>query len=314
LQIRNIDLTQIKTVLARGRIFEEEGDLSLVDSPERLFTHPVFLQKTDNGYTILYGFESVAQLRSSKAVFCPAFILPARWSLSKCVTLVATCILRSRALWPVEIAKLLDLFTRNGLSKSKIAELFRQVTHIKLNVAVAKQYLAILEIESSLQQYLITKKAPLKTWRLAAELPSEIRRLMLDLIVECQPTLSLFEEIARNVSEILHREESAVDLERLNLVNVLKNTDYQPAEKLAIIRGAVQELRYPNLTQHTQRLSNLLKEIKVPQSVRIDYDKNFEEQKFRIEAEISSADDLKAFGDFLTGTEKAKLERLLKIL
>jgi hypothetical protein len=314
LQIKTVELNQIHPIESGLHIFDEENFRSENQSPPNIFTAPVFLQAKSDGYKILYGFGAIQSLRKSAAETVQAYIIPPGQALVTTLKMIADFILRTRNLWPVEIARCLLECEKQKTASVEKSNLFRKLTGTDLTAALEERYLALNRLDSHLIRFLIEKKAPLKTWLLATELPGELEPLLQLIVTDGRPTLSVFEEIGRNLLEIIHRE--AIEPQRL--VNefkiIFEAEDVSASEKLARLRAQIQERRFPHLMKHRQDILHLLEKIKLPPSVRLDYDKNFEDLSVGIYARIGTTGDLAELCQFLNGPARQQLQQLLKTL
>lgn len=315
MQIKKIDLSKIHPPLPCAPIFEEHKPSVRGKSGESVFAQPVFLQSEADGYKIWYGFEIISAIKEAGLKAVAAFVIPLKYTFTDAISLVADYILNQRPLIPIEITRFLVTCQQQCPPNEKKTALFKKLTGMDWTKSLEKDYLALSNLEPLFQKYLISKKAPLKTWLLTAELPPACRALMQNLVSACQPSLSIFEEISHNLMEILRRENIASEI----LVNELNWNcapdlyDNQRNQKIAELRDLVQARRFPHLTRHRRKIARVLEALDLPASVNLEYDKNYEEPGFIINARIRSVKNLAELHDFINDS-RAKLEDLLKIM
>lgn len=314
MQIKTVELVHVHLNDSWPGIFEEEDSRNDRLSPRNIFSAPVFLQSEVNGYKVLYGFGEIRTLQKSKAQTVPAFVIPRNVSFASALNIVADFVLHSRPAWPVEVARCLAECQKHNVTTGKKSNLFKKLTGSESTAALEERYLALNRLDPLLIQFLIEKKAPLKTWFLATELPVASQNLAQKIVTESRPTLSLFEEICRNLLDIYRREATEPAELLTELQNIVDSEAGSSSEKIEILRMKLQEHRFPHLTQHRQEVLGILEKIKLPTSTRIDYDKNFEDQSLSISARIKTADDLEKFREFINGPAPSQLKQLVEKL
>ena len=316
MQIKKIAIEQIIPSQSQERLFVEEINPDCNKPNESLFLQPVFLHHACDGFTILYGFNYISNVYQRGGKNIQAFVIPKSQPLFSALNIVADFIRRSRPLWPIEIARILQLFNQQQFSNAKKSAFFKKHTEKDLTRTLEERYLALIGLNPLFHKFLIEKKAPLKTWFLTAECPPVIRDLILNLITECQPSLSTFEEISRNLLEILRREDIAPEqlTAEINQVIIEKAGEIQPSQKLEIFRSKIQERRFPQMTIHRERVNNFLQTIQLPSAVEIEFNPNFEERGYRLKAEIRTPNDLRELTEFLNSAAQSDLKHLLEIL
>jgi len=314
LQIKTVELALVHLTDSRPRLFEEENFRSERLFARNIFSAPVFLQTDVDGYKVLYGFGEIRNLQKSKAPTVPAFVIPRSVSFASALNIVADFVLHSRPAWPVEVARCLAECQKQNVTTRKISDLFKKLTGSELTGALEERYLALNRCDPLLIQFLIEKKAPLKTWFLVTELPVASQIFAQKILTDSRPTLSIFEEISRYLLEIIRREATEPVQLVTELQKIVDTEAGSPSEKLEKLRMKLQERRFPHLTKHRQEVLDILEKIKLHPSLRIDYDKNFEDQSGNINARIKSADDLFKIREFFNGPALSQLKQLVEKL
>ncbi|HPC35527.1 MAG TPA: hypothetical protein P5268_04430 [Candidatus Marinimicrobia bacterium] len=316
MQIKNVAIEQIIPAQSQERLFVEETNPDSHKPDSSLFIRPVFLHSTCNGFIILYGFDYISEIYKYGGKNVPAFVIPKSQSLFSALNIVTDFIRCSRPLWPIEVARILQLCNHQRFSDTKKSAFFKKLTAKDLTRTLEGRYLALIGLDPLFHKFLIEKKAPLKTWFLTAECPPIIQDLILILITECQPSLSTFEEISRNLLEILRRETITPEQLAAEIKPILAgiSEEIQPSQKLEVFRNKIHERRFPQMTIHRERVNDFLQTIQLPAAVKIEFDPNFEERGYRLKVEIRTPNDIVELTEFLNSAAQSDLKLLLEIL
>jgi len=316
LQVKKINLDKIHPSPTEIQIFDEENPSLINTSNNSIFSEPVFLQNDNGGYKIVYGFNTVSALKKAGVKYISAFVFDKNYQFLDVIRYVSDFVLKSRPIWPIEIARFLQVCWQKGIPAEQKSEIFNKFSDTDLTYLREKNYLALNDLDPLLQHFLIEKKAPLKTWLMLTELPAVCQILMQNLIAGYHPSLSIFEEIGRNLLEILRRENVQAEI-LLNELNWSCEQDVradQGGKKIAELRELVLSRRFPHLTKHHRKIEKALEAIRWPFNIKIEYDKNYEEPGYILRAHIHNVEELTQLLNFFNGPAKAKLEDLLKIL
>ncbi|MBC8491241.1 MAG: hypothetical protein H8D42_01630, partial [Candidatus Marinimicrobia bacterium] len=181
--------------------------------------NPILVQPAANGYRIVYGFDFL-QTDYQDDDRIVVYSIPGSLDLLSVLALIIKIQINKRALYPVEIGKLLSVAKTYNIPDDDI--LHRLFPEIKITAQnkLIDQYKSTTSIHADLREYLIQKNAPLKTWLSVVDLKGPERKQIEKFITKFRPTLSVLEEIMLHLSEIKTRD-------RKDLATVLKDLNWE---------------------------------------------------------------------------------------
>ena len=153
-----IAIEQIIPSQSQERLFVEEINPDCNKPNESLFLQPVFLHHACDGFTILYGFNYISNVYQRGGKNIQAFVIPKSQPLFSALNIVADFIRRSRPLWPIEVARILQLFNQQQFSNAKKSA-FLKIYRERFDPYSEEQYLALIGLNPLLHKFLIEKSA-----------------------------------------------------------------------------------------------------------------------------------------------------------
>jgi len=227
------------------------------------------------------------------------------WILLSVLALIIKIQINKRALYPVEIGKLLSVAKTYNIPDDDI--LHRLFPEIKITAQnkLIDQYKSTTSIHADLREYLIQKNAPLKTWLSVVDLKGPERKQIEKFITKFRPTLSVLEEIMLYLSEIKTRDRKdlATVLKDLNWEKYFQAGDIAPKDSLAQLRTAVFQIRYPQLSIHKNSIDSDIKKLDLPNNATLSYNESFEKKELTLQWRLRTTKDLKRLqqlGDDMT--------------
>lgn len=286
-------------------------DLFVSDSDKYHFTDIIILQETERGCRIVTGFEMLREELPARYQF-PAVCFRKDIPLVDILKTVVEIRIKKRPLLPVETARILQLAREHNVTDADLVESLFPALGLKSDNSLIERYIRLLSINEPLTDYLIAKKAPLKTWLLITKF-SPAEQADLQELVPLRPTLSVFEEIAVNLYEIQKREDITQKemLEQLRWSTLINGDSLVPKERVGQIREAVFRRRYPLLAGHKERVAKALHQISLPGNAGLYYDETFEKKELQLHWRLTSDADINRMRDFYTDETIQKLRTLL---
>ncbi len=264
----------------------------------------ILVQSSENGYRIVYGFD-LLQTDCQDDDRIVVYSIPESLDLLSVLALIIKIQMNKRALYPVEIGKLLSVAKTFNIPDDDI--LHRLFPEIKITAQnkLIEQYMSTISIQAALREYLIRKNAPLKTWLSVADLNDPERKQIENFIKKFRPTLSVLEEIILYLSEIKTRDRNdlAAVLKDLNWEKYFQAGDISLKDSLAQLRTAVFQKRYPQLSIHKNAIDSDIKELDLPNNATLSYDESFEKKELTLQWRLRTKKDLKRLqklGDDMT--------------
>lgn len=286
-------------------------DLFLPDRREYDITQTILVQPTDPKYRIVDGFEILtAGLSADRQI--PAMAFPPDAAGLDILKRLVVIKRNRRPLSPVEISRIFRFAAGQNSSDAGIVEALGPVLGFPKDPKIIQQYRDLASIGEPVTQYLIAKKAPLKTWLLVAQQYWNVQPY-LEMLIALRPTLSLFEELIIHLYEISRRERLslAMLLEQLGWQEMVNAENGVPREELQKIRATVFQHRYPVLSAQREKVRKHLENIPLPANATLSCDDTFEKKELRLLWTLTSESDLTSMQRFCSTETIQKLRQLL---
>lgn len=274
----------------------------------------LLVQKTDRQYRVVDGFELLTDdLFPDRQV--PAWCFPKDTPVLEILIVLVKIKQQRRPLNPLEIARVFQFARDTKIGDPTIAESLLPAIGLPGDRGIVRQYCALLSIREPLGQYLIAKKAPLKTWRFIASNFHETQHY-LEMLLPLRPTLSLFEELVTHLYEIGRREHlSLMEIfEQFRWQEQLSTESRELKERIDALRRAVYRRRYPTLSTHHEKVLGRLASVVLPDNAELNFDDTFERKELRLVWSLSTPEDLKKMQKFYSPETLDKIRRLLDAL
>ena len=180
-----------------------------------------------------------------------------------------------------------------------------------INVTKWNETKALMTYETSWQEYLSDKKAPLKR---ILHFTDKTLRDTLSILLCLNPGINLLESIADLLTEIIHREKKDINeiWSLAGIPEILASDETAPQQKLKKIRDELYVLRYPTIARYRHNLNKHLQSI--PRSSRLELrsDENFETPGMKLQADLRSRQDIEHLQQWLE-EQKPALEKIIDI-
>jgi len=314
LPINNLNTGQIDfTDRAFDLFYPIKLPAQIPDKPDSLQL-PALVQNSLSGYRIIVGKELLEFRKLEETV--QAYVLPENASDMDTFCIAANYIRLFRPLFPVEIARIIQSLLDNKTERETIARIFFPEIGLPPNFKLIDAYQNCLNLNIKIIEWLIEKNAPPKTWFALSALDREFQSNLILLLEKTHPTLSVLEEIVRNIRETIIRDDTNIYqiLTEIEWKTILENSDLPEVEKITILRQRITRLRFPFLSSHTERAKTLRQKIDTPPNVRISYDPTFEIKALTLDATFASPKDIDALERFFTEENRRKLNELFENL
>jgi len=264
----------------------------------------ILVQPSENGYRIVYGFDFLqTDYQDNDRIV--VYSIPESLDLLSVLALIIKIQMNKRALYPVEIGKLLSVAKTYNIPDDDILHRLFPEVKITAQNKLIEQYKSTTSIHAAFREYLIRKNAPLKTWLLFADLKDPERKQIENFIAKFRPTLSVLEEIMLYLAEIKTRDRKnlAAVLKDLNWEKYFQAGDIPSKDSLVQLRTAVFQKRYPQLSIHKNAIDSDIKELDLPNNAMLSYDESFEKKELTLQWRLRTTQDLKRLqklGDDMT--------------
>jgi len=315
MKITTLSWQNCKATDRQWDIFFSTRDLELNAHPLQFPRYPLILRERGNKYELLYGFDLYQIYRKRKIDSFPAYILPKNITWCATAKLVLDYHCQQNELYPVELARLLQLLIKHGISLQKISAELAAHVDFPLKTTHVKQYLPLTSLPLLLTEFLIQKKAPLKIWLLMSEMHPGASSFLSQFIQQTNPSLSIFMEISNHIYEIARRDHRRVEgiIDALGLTRLL-NARHSASRKLALLRQQVRKARFPVLSATQQRIKAQIEQLNIPSHLKITTDPSLEARSLRVKAVIRNTAEWQQLQEFFARNDVTRIQRLLDIL
>ncbi|MEA3392778.1 MAG: hypothetical protein U9Q91_07340 [Candidatus Marinimicrobia bacterium] len=216
-------------------------------------------------------------------------------------------ILKADKLNVFDIAKVIALLEKYSPAYDK--ELWAR--RLKIGVDQWNNILGLSNFEIEWISFLLIKHVPLK--RILHFSDPELRSLLRSIFT-LNPGINILESIAGLLSEVAHRNKVSKERtwKKLNIPEILKNSELQSTLKLQTIRKKLYEERYPTITRYRKRMNELLTNIPRSTGINLRIDQDFETPGMRLQADVRSRGDIEKLQNWLE-KQKTHLEKIIDI-
>jgi hypothetical protein len=311
-------MNSIKPVVLKLRqINRNDNTFNIFKKPRRkkeqapfFLPYLILVQRQRSQYRLIYGFE-VLECADEETELA-AYQLPATVKALDILRLILQLRTGSQILTPPEIGRFLQLAAELLLSPTEIQIKLLPMLHLPGDEQLINQYQSLIAVPEPLCDYLIARRAPLKTWLRFAGLAEEEYQCYAKIINFLKPSLSVLEELRINLQEIQSRDKVSLDeiLRDLEWEQYLANeSDTKVA--LARLRQAIYEKRFPQLSGHLQKVRQRIRDLELPSNAALNFDATCERRELQLTWRLKTPQDLQRLREFTDSQTLEKVRRLL---
>lgn len=279
-------------------------------------TLPVIAQKQADKYRIIYGFDLVKLYKKCHTQTIPAYILSQSVTIKNLLSTIVKYHSQCHNLYPIEVARILHIARANNISDKEIAkEIIPGIGYIQSENMI-EQILGLNNIQPDLVNFLISKNALLKSWLLTKDFEPQVQKIFVKIVANLKPSLSIFEEIARNLKEISLKDKKPVMeiINELQIEKIIFESNKTFKDKLSRIRENIEKMRYPIITKHRENIQKIIETVKLPSKFQIQIDKTFEQKYLKLGYTVKSESDIEALRESFSDENFEKLKEIYKKL
>jgi hypothetical protein len=279
-------------------------------------TLPIIAQKQTDKYRIIYGFDLVRLYRKNQTQIIAAYILSQSVTIKNLLSIIVEYHSQCHNLYPIEIARILHIAKANNISDEDIAkEILPEIGYIQTG-NMTGQVLKLKNIHPDLVNFLIDKNAPLKLWLFIKDFEPLAQKIFAKIVANLKPSLSIFEEITRNLKEISLRDKKTIIeiINELQIEEIISGNNKTFGDKLSRIREDTEKIRYPIVTKYRENIQKIIETVRLPSKFQIQIDKTFEQKYLKLGYTVKSENDIEALREFFSGEKFEKLRELYKKL
>ena len=265
----------------------------LLDSVKEVgIRHPISICSTNKPYKIISGHKRVQATIKAGLTSIPAFFVPTMDD-ALVTNLKENFALRHYS--DIEKGCILNKLISEGFEEDTIIDLYMPLLELERSKKIFQDLILVKNIGSELQKLLHRSNVPVKVFQIFFAWDNENQEAAEKFFAATRPGVNKWRDLLELIEEISRRDEiSPKDILFTSAtIETLKEKSLTPPQKYDRIHQALQQKRYPVLSDLKKQVLRALDEMKLDDKTRLKYDDAFEsdemklELKFRDERELS---------------------------
>ena len=265
----------------------------LLDSVKEVgIRHPISICSTNKPYKIISGHKRVQATIKAGLTSIPAFFVPTMDD-ALVTNLKENFALRHYS--DIEKGCILNKLISEGFEEDTIIDLYMPLLELERSKKIFQDLMLVEKIGSELQKLLHRSNVPVKVFQVFFAWDNENQEAAEKFFAATRPGVNKWRDLLELIEEISRRDEiSPKDIFFTSAtIETLKEKSLTPPQKYDRIHQALQQKRYPVLSDLKKQVLRALDEMKLDDKTRLKYDDAFEsdemklELKFRDERELS---------------------------
>mgnify|MGYP003975745011 FL=1 len=265
----------------------------LLDSVKEVgIRHPISICSTNKPYKIISGHKRVQATIKAGLTSIPAFFVPTMDD-ALVTNLKENFALRHYS--DIEKGCILNKLISEGFEEDTIIDLYMPLLELERSKKIFQDLILVKKIGSELQKLLHRSNVPVKVFQVFFAWDNENQEAAEKFFAATRPGVNKWRDLLELIEEISRRDEiSPKDIFFASAtIETLKDKSLTPPQKYDRVHQALQQKRYPVLSDLKKQVLRALDEMKLDDKTRLKYDDAFEsdemklELKFRDERELS---------------------------
>ena len=265
----------------------------LLDSVKEVgIRHPISICSTNKPYKIISGHKRVQATIKAGLTSIPAFFVPTMDD-ALVTNLKENFALRHYS--DIEKGCILNKLISEGFEEDTIIDLYMPLLELERSKKIFQDLILVEKISSELQKLLHRSNVPVKVFQVFFAWNNENQQAAEKFFTATRPGVNKWRDLLELIEEISRRDEiSPKDIFFASAtIETLKDKSLTPPQKYDRVHQALQQKRYPVLSDLKKQVLRALDEMKLDDKTRLKYDDAFEsdemklELKFRDERELS---------------------------
>ena len=265
----------------------------LLDSVKEVgIRHPISICSTNKPYKIISGHKRVQATIKAGLTSIPAFFVPTMDD-ALVINLQENFALRHYS--DIEKGCILNKLISEGFEEDTIIDLYMPLLELERSKKIFQDLILVKKIGSELQKLLHRSNVPVKVFQVFFAWDNENQEAAEKFFAATRPGVNKWRDLLELIEEISRRDEiSPKDIFFASAtIETLKDKSLTPPQKYDRVHQALQQKRYPVLSDLKKQVLRALDEMKLDDKTRLKYDDAFEsdemklELKFRDERELS---------------------------
>ncbi len=275
------------------KLFDSISSIGLVNPPiilpARVYNIDKQKRNSDKFY-VVSGLRRVLACKKLGIKALPCSIIKENaWDCEKLILLSLKINLSHRELNDIEKANLFKLLIESGIPPKKIIRKYMPYLSLEKSRKIYEDIMSLYSLDTISKMRIIEWKLPLKISTVIARYQKSDRAAVMKMAEILMPGINRLKEIIIFLEEIaLIQNCSISDIVKQYLVNMVKNSTTCRKERIETVRQELKRLRYPQLAKMERKWNKCIKELHLPQDMKIIPPLSFEGKKIKLEISFSN--------------------------
>jgi ParB/RepB/Spo0J family partition protein len=265
----------------------------LLDSVKEIgIRHPISICSTNKPYKIISGHKRVQATIKAGLNSIPAFFVPTMDD-ALVTNLKENFALRHYS--DIEKGCILNKLISEGFEEDTIIDLYMPLLELERSKKIFQDLILVEKIRSELQKLLHRSNVPVKVFQVFFAWNNKNQEAAEKFFAATRPGVNKWRDLLELIEEISRRDKISPEdiFFASTTIETLKDKNLTPSQKYDRAYQALQQKRYPVLSELKKQVLRALDEMKLDDKTRFKYDNAFEsdemklELKFRDERELS---------------------------
>jgi len=307
------DISLDKLDVKRYRFYPNERQL---EQPSLSFIRPLLVHQQESGaLSLLDDFSRYESACAMNIDHLPCQILPADTPINDIIHLLLSQHATPLSL-PIYKAKFVAMMLNLGLSRDYLCEHFLTSIGLSPHIKVIRHCLSMQELPQEAQQFCAHKKLSFKQCLALTQYPSDLLNEILDWRNCMHLSSNHILELLEHIDDILRNTNSHIKaFTQIPTILHSRQVNQPLHDKTRLMRTAVENLRFPDLTTAREELSRIHEQMALPKTVRCQWDPSLEKSSLHLHIDIHSEQQWTGLLDLLNSTRlKQGIKQLLEKL
>ncbi len=287
----------------------------LLDSVKEVgIRHPISICSANKPYKIISGHKRVQAAIKAGLTHIPAFFVP---TMDGALALNLKENFAQRHYSDIEKGCILNKLIAEGIQEETILDLYMPLLELERSKKIFQDLNSVEKISPELQKLLHRANVPVKVFQIFFAWEKENQEAAEKFFSVTRPGVNKWRDLLELVEEISRRDNLSPKeiFSSPATIETLEEKDLTPPQKYDRVFQALQQKRYPVLSDLKKQVARALDEMKLDDKTRFKYQEAFEsdemklELKFRDERELSQQVE-KIFQALQSGS----VEKLIKVI
>jgi len=181
-----------------------------------------------------------------------------------------------------------------SISDEELAKQFLPLMGEDASFKILHQLLSLDALTEPMKRHIVTSNIGLSSSGRIAEFTPSTQQALLGILTHIRPSANKLNELLSLLREISARDGMSVEdiLNRYKLLQMVADPNSSQADRVSALRQTLKGIRLPNLTARQKQLSELIRNLELPDTTKIVADPYFEVPHMKLECQFSQPEEL----------------------